>query len=37
VRIIVDKFARHEIVAQTPADLQHHGLKLIGFVNNDYY
>ena len=26
-----------EIVAQTLADLQHRGLKKIGFVNNDYF
>ena len=35
VHIMVDKFAKYEIVAQTLADLQHQGLKLIGFVNND--
>ncbi len=33
----VDKFAKYEIVAQTLADLQHRGLKKIGFVNNDYF
>jgi biopolymer transport protein ExbD len=37
VHITVDKFAKYEIVAQTLADLQHRGLKKIGFVNNDYY
>jgi biopolymer transport protein ExbD len=37
VHINVDKFAKYEIVAQTLADLQHRGLKKIGFVNNDYY
>ena len=36
VRITVDKFANYEIVAQTLADLQHRGLKKIGFVNNDF-
>lgn len=36
VRITVDKFARYEIVTQTLADLQHRGLKKIGFVNNDF-
>jgi biopolymer transport protein ExbD len=37
VHITVDKFARYEIVAQTLADLQHHGLMKIGFVNSDYF
>jgi biopolymer transport protein ExbD len=37
VHITVDKFAKYEIVAQTLADLQHRGLKKIGFVNNDYF
>ena len=37
VHITVDKFANYEIVAQTLADLQHRGLKKIGFVNNDFY
>jgi biopolymer transport protein ExbD len=37
VHITVDKFASYEIVAQTLADLQHRGLKKIGFVNNDLY
>src|ERR1700721_2472981 len=37
VQISVDKFAKYEIVAQTLADLQHRGLKKIGFVNNDYF
>jgi biopolymer transport protein ExbD len=36
VYITVDKFARYEIVTQTLADLQHRGLKKIGFVNNDF-
>jgi len=34
VHITVDKFAKYEIVAQTLADLQHRGLKKIGFVAN---
>ena len=29
--------AKYEIVAQTLADLQHRGLKKIGFVNNDFF
>jgi biopolymer transport protein ExbD len=37
VHITVDKFAKYEIVAQTLADLQHRGLKKIGFVNNEYF
>jgi biopolymer transport protein ExbD len=37
VHITVDKFANYEIVVQTPADLQHRGLKKIGFVNNDFF
>jgi biopolymer transport protein ExbD len=37
VHITVDKFSKYEIVAQTLADLQHRGLKKIGFVNNDFY
>ena len=37
VHIIVDKFAHYEKVAQTLADLQRHGLKKIGFVNNDLF
>jgi hypothetical protein len=36
-RMRVDKFARYEIVTQTLADLQHRGLKKIGFVNNDLF
>jgi biopolymer transport protein ExbD len=36
VHIAVDKFSKYEIVAQTLADLQHRGLKKIGFVNNDF-
>jgi hypothetical protein len=35
VHIRVDKFSKYEIVAQTLADLQHRGLKKIGFVNNN--
>jgi biopolymer transport protein ExbD len=34
VHITVDKFANYQIVAQTLADLQHRGLKKIGFVND---
>jgi biopolymer transport protein ExbD len=37
VHIIVDKFAKYEIVAQSLADLQYRGLQRIGFVNNDYF
>jgi biopolymer transport protein ExbD len=37
IRITVDKFSRYEIVAQTLADLQHRGLKKIGFVNNAFF
>jgi biopolymer transport protein ExbD len=37
VHIAVDKFSRYEIVAQTLADLQHRGLKKIGFVNNEFF
>jgi biopolymer transport protein ExbD len=37
VHIAVDKFSKYEIVAQTLADLQHRGLKTIGFVNNDFF
>jgi biopolymer transport protein ExbD len=37
VHITVDKFAKYEIVAQTLADLQHRGLKKIGFVNNNFF
>jgi biopolymer transport protein ExbD len=37
VHITVDKFANYEIVAQTLADLQHRGLKKIGFANNDFF
>lgn len=33
VHISVDRFARYEIVAQTLADLQNRGLKILGFVN----
>jgi biopolymer transport protein ExbD len=35
VHISVDKFAKYEDVAQTLADLQHRGLKLIGFVHDN--
>ena len=37
VHITVDKFSKYQIVAQTLADLQHRGLKNIGFVNNDFF
>jgi biopolymer transport protein ExbD len=37
VHISVDKFAKYEIVTQTLADLQHRGLKKIGFVNNEFF
>jgi biopolymer transport protein ExbD len=37
VHITVDKFSKDEIVAQASADLQHRGLKKIGFVNNDFF
>jgi biopolymer transport protein ExbD len=37
VHIAVDKFSKYEIVAQTLADLQHRGLKKIGFVNIDFF
>jgi len=33
----VDKFANYQVVAQTLADLQHRGLKKIGFVNNNLF
>jgi biopolymer transport protein ExbD len=33
VHLNVNKFANYEIVAQTLADLQHRGMKTIGFVN----
>ena|SRR5882724_8769996 len=36
VHIWVDRSAKYEIVAQTLADLQRRGLKMIGFVNNEY-
>ena len=35
VHIRVDRSAKYEIVAQTLADLQRRGLKMIGFVNNE--
>jgi biopolymer transport protein ExbD len=35
VHITVDKFANYEVVAQSLADLQHRGLKKMGFVNNN--
>jgi len=37
VHITVDKFSKYEVVAQTLADLQHRGLKKIGFANNDFF
>ena len=37
VHITVDRFSKYEVVAQTLADLQHRGLKKIGFVNNDFF
>jgi biopolymer transport protein ExbD len=37
VHIAVDKFSKYEIVAQALADLQHRGLKKIGFVNNESF
>jgi len=37
VHIAVDEFSKYETVAQTLADLQHRGLKKIGFVNNDFF
>ncbi len=37
VHITVDKFAKYEFVTQSLADLQHRGLKKIGFVNNDFF
>jgi biopolymer transport protein ExbD len=37
VHITVDQFAKYEIVTQTLADLQHRGLKKIGFANNDFF
>jgi len=37
VHISVDKFAKYEIVTQTLSDLQHRGLKKIGFVNNEFF
>jgi biopolymer transport protein ExbD len=37
VHITVDKFANYQTVAQTLADIQHRGLKKIGFVNNDLF
>ncbi len=37
VHITVDKFSKYEIVAQTLADLQHRGLKKVGFVNNNFF
>jgi biopolymer transport protein ExbD len=36
VHIRVDRYAKYAIVAQTLADLQRRGLKMIGFVNNEY-
>jgi biopolymer transport protein ExbD len=37
VHLLVNKFSRYEVVAQTLADLQHRGLNKIGFLNNDIY
>jgi biopolymer transport protein ExbD len=37
IHIAVDKFAKYEVVAQTLADFQGHGLKKIGFIGNDYF
>ena len=37
VHITVDKFAKYDIVAKTLADLQHQGMKKIGFVNNSLF
>jgi biopolymer transport protein ExbD len=37
VHVAVDKYSKYEIVAQTLADLQHRGLKNIGFVNNELF
>jgi len=37
IHIRVDRFAKYEIVAQTLADLQRHGLKQIGFVSSDNF
>jgi biopolymer transport protein ExbD len=37
VHIAVDKFANYQIAAQTLADLQHRGLRKIGFVNTDFF
>jgi biopolymer transport protein ExbD len=36
VHLTVDRFAKYEIVAQTLADLQRHGLQKIAFVNEGY-
>jgi biopolymer transport protein ExbD len=36
VHILVDRFAKYEIVAQTLADLQRRGMRKVGFVNNEY-
>ena len=36
VHIRVDRYAKYAIVAQTLADLQRRGLRMIGFVNNEY-
>ena len=35
VHIMVDRFSRYEVVAQTLADLQSRGLEKIGFLNHD--
>jgi biopolymer transport protein ExbD len=36
VHIRVDRVAKYAIVAQTPADLQRRGLRMIGFVNKEF-
>jgi biopolymer transport protein ExbD len=36
VQITVDRFSKYEVVAQTLADLQHHGLKKIGFASASF-
>jgi len=37
VHIAVDKFSKYENRGANVADLQHRGLKTIGFVNNDFF
>jgi hypothetical protein len=36
VHITVDRFSKYEIVAQTSADLEHRGLRKIGFVSKRF-